>query len=294
MAFFIHEIVETWEKRVLTDGGTISGVFYPPLERCTSLDQKTLSFWKLFERPGTPHEDWRREMAHEALRVYRGGAVEMEDEAMPYPRIVISSGHGKYVRGASGVMDEVDEARKLVEHLADELSSRGVDVTVFHDDTSRDQSTNLSTIVNAHNREQRDLDVSVHFNAFDGKAHGVEVLYVTQQALAAELSAAIAAHGFTNRGAKERTDLYFLNNTAMPAVLLEVCFCDNASDSSIYRENFDAICSAIADVLGGEEDEEETPPPEVIEPPPGETTVGRVDITASEGVLVYVNGRLIG
>ena len=29
---------------------------------------------------------------------------------MAYDRIVISSGHGKYVRGASGIIDEVDEA----------------------------------------------------------------------------------------------------------------------------------------------------------------------------------------
>ena len=55
---------------------------------------------------------------------------------MSYNRIVISSGHGKYVRGASGIIDEVDEARRVVEHLADELRDRDVDVKVFHDDTS--------------------------------------------------------------------------------------------------------------------------------------------------------------
>ena len=32
---------------------------------------------------------------------------------MSYNRIVISSGHGKYVRGASGIIDEVDEARRV-------------------------------------------------------------------------------------------------------------------------------------------------------------------------------------
>ena len=51
-------------------------------------------------------------------------------------------------------------------------------------------------------------------------AHGTEVLYVTQQTLAAQLSSAIASCGFTNRGAKYRSDLYVLNNTEMPAVLL--------------------------------------------------------------------------
>ena len=45
---------------------------------------------------------------------------------MSYKRICISSGHGKYIRGASGSpvppqLDEVDEARKVVEQIADEL-----------------------------------------------------------------------------------------------------------------------------------------------------------------------------
>ena len=35
--------------------------------------------------------------------------------------IVISSGHGLYVRGASGYIDEVDCARALVERIADYL-----------------------------------------------------------------------------------------------------------------------------------------------------------------------------
>ena len=36
-------------------------------------------------------------------------------------RVVISSGHGKHIRGASGYIDEVDEARKVVETVADYL-----------------------------------------------------------------------------------------------------------------------------------------------------------------------------
>ena len=80
--------------------------------------------------------------------------------------VVISSGHSKIVRGASGVLDEVDEARKVVEHVADELGSMGLDVVVFHDDTSTTQSENLETIVAFHNEQSRDLDVSIHFNAY--------------------------------------------------------------------------------------------------------------------------------
>jgi N-acetylmuramoyl-L-alanine amidase len=73
---------------------------------------------------------------------------------MSYDRIVLSSGHGLYVRGASGVLDEVNEARKVVDRLAGALMARGVDVDVFHDNTSRSQNENL----NAH----RELSQCVH------------------------------------------------------------------------------------------------------------------------------------
>src|SRR5215470_17989392 len=97
-------------------------------------------------------------------------------------KIVISSGHGKYIRGASGYLDEVDEARKVVNRVAELWRTMNTGVETFHDDTSRDQSTNLRTIVNYHNSKSRDLDVSVHFNAYqtNSKPMGTEVLYVTQ------------------------------------------------------------------------------------------------------------------
>jgi hypothetical protein len=154
----------------------------------------------------------------------------------------------------------------MVDRVAEMLIERGVNVKKFHDNTSKNQSTNLNTIVNWHNAQpSHQLDCSIHFNAFDHTAHGTEVLYVTQQALAAELSAAIAAAGhFKNRGAKHRSDLAFLNGTRAAAVLIETAFCDHTGDSNLYMQNFEAICDAIADVLGGAGDSELLPP---IEPP---------------------------
>ena len=187
---------------------------------------------------------------------------------MTFRSIVLSSGHGKYVRGASGILDEVDEARRVVDCVAGALRARGVNVKTFHDNTSHDQNTNLNTITNYHNAQTRDLDASVHFNAYEqvSKPMGVEVLYVTQSALASQMSAAIAQCGFINRGGKKRTDLFFLNNTEMPAILIEVCFVDSEADADIYNEHFLDVCDAIADILGGEGDiAGETPPPEPSE-----------------------------
>ena len=184
---------------------------------------------------------------------------------MAVNRVVVSSGHGKFVRGASGILDEVEEARMVVEQLANELRMRGIDVVTYHDDVSTTQNENLNRIVDFHNSQARDLDISVHFNAYEqvSKPMGTEVLYVSQQKLAAALSEAIADVGFIDRGAKKRTDLFFLNQTAGPSVLLEVCFVDSEADAEIYREDFEEICENIASVLGGEGQDVVPPPDEV-------------------------------
>jgi peptidoglycan hydrolase-like protein with peptidoglycan-binding domain len=185
--------------------------------------------------------------------------------------IAISSGHGLHVRGASGdpvppQLDEVDEARRLVDAVAHYLRLAGVDCETFHDDTSHDVSTNLDAICDWHNQQDRTLDVSIHFNAFDGNAHGTEVCWYTQEALAAKVSEAISeAGGFTNRGPKFRDDLKFLKATDQPAILIETCFCDNTGDSTAFKEHFESIAGAIAAAISGQDIE--APPPGPEEPP---------------------------
>jgi N-acetylmuramoyl-L-alanine amidase len=186
---------------------------------------------------------------------------------MSYRNVVISSGHGKIVRGASGILDEVDEARRVVEAVAAELRNRGAQVVTFHDDTSTTQSENLETIVAFHNSRSRQLDISVHFNAYVACSGpmGCEVLYKTQSTLSTEMSASIAGAGkFINRGAKKRSDLYFLNNTKMPAILLEICFVDSSADAELYSKNFEAICKTIAATLKHEEGEAPKPPSSLL------------------------------
>jgi N-acetylmuramoyl-L-alanine amidase len=215
--------------------------------------------------------------------------------------VAISSGHGLYVRGASGYLDEVDEAIKIVDRVAVLLREAGAKVAVFHDDISRSQSENLNRIVAWHNKQSRDLDVAVHLNAYQttSKPMGDEVLYVTQQQLASSTAAAIStAGGFINRGGKKRTDLAFLNGTSKPAILLEVCFVDSRADADLYNSRFEAICHAIAEqvgdltVPGGPPDVIEPAPPEPSEPSP-EPTQPSVDITiVSKGdVIVTINGE---
>ena len=131
-------------------------------------------------------------------------------------KIVMSSGHGKKIRGASGYLDEVDEARRVVNRIKELLP----DITTYHDDISTSQSENLNRITDFHNAQgKHDLDVSVHFNAYEttSKPMGTECLYVTQEKLAKDVALAISkASGLPNRGPKKRTDLHFSISVRLP------------------------------------------------------------------------------
>jgi N-acetylmuramoyl-L-alanine amidase len=181
----------------------------------------------------------------------------------------MSSGHGLHIRGAHGILDEVNEARRVVDRVAELLP--GVVVATFHDNTSNTQDQNLRTIVDFHNNKapSHDLDVSVHFNAYQAteRPMGTEVLYVSQAELARQVVDAIAVAGFINRGPKKRTDLYFLNKTNKPAILIEVCFVDSHADANLYLNGFDEICRLIAGSLTDEGVEAPEPgEPEPLQP----------------------------
>jgi len=191
-------------------------------------------------------------------------------------KIVISSGHAKYVRGAAGPLpwglDEVNEARRVVEQVATNLRAMGVETVTYHDDVSSTQSENLTRIVDFHNAQgSHDFDISIHFNAYEvttTTARGCEVLYVSSSGmeLADEIVDKVCdASGLINRGPKKRTDLKFLNATDEVSALVEVCFVDAKPDCDLYRKEFDIICEAIASGIAGDDVAPEPGP----EPPAG-------------------------
>ena len=166
-------------------------------------------------------------------------------------KIAISSGHGKYVRGASGLIDEVEQARRVVDRLGELIP----EALIFHENTATTQEQNLKNITNWHNAQfdgNAELHVSIHFNAYMNttSAMGCECLWVTQEDLAARVAQAISnASGLINRGAKYRSDLWFLNKTNAPAILLEVCFVDSTTDVELYQQSFEAVCKALANMV---------------------------------------------
>jgi N-acetylmuramoyl-L-alanine amidase len=216
-----------------------------------------------------------------------------EDTAVAIHRVAISAGHGKYVHGASGVgsLEEHEETPKVMKAVAAELRKRGVTTSEFWDQVSTTQDANLNAIVRWHNELERDLDVSCHFNSSGGEGHGVEVCYLTQEALAAKVSAAVASNGLTDRGAKFRDGLYFLNETEKPAILIETLFIDNGGDVTVYEAKFQEICASIAGAIAGVA----APPVEPPVPPEVEAKTVAIEMMVPAGVDIEltINGERV-
>lgn len=180
---------------------------------------------------------------------------------------IISSGHGLKVSGASYYIDEVKEARKVVDRVTEICEILDPKGTIkYHENNMTNKTNNLNTIIKYHNSTDRDLDVSIHFNSSTFKdskgndlkavdyAVGTETLYTSNngKVWAEKLTKAIAkSGGFKDRGAKKRTDLGFLNKTNKPSVLIELCFVNSKEDVRLYNKNFETICIAIAETLTG-------------------------------------------
>lgn len=211
-------------------------------------------------------------------------------EETTMPKIAMSSGHSKQCQGAVGIINELEENIKVVDRVAALIKDGGGGCVTFHS-TGKTQSEVLNQQTKWHNSQSRDLDVQIHFNAYQAtdKAMGTECLYVTQSSLAAQVSSAIAsAGGFINRGAKYRSDLSFLNTTNKPAILVEVCFVDSVADCDLYAANFEQICYAIAyTIIPGLEIPGQ--PPTEERPPVPEERVVDIQIYAPPGVRVDVS-----
>lgn len=175
--------------------------------------------------------------------------------------ITIHAGHnksGKVACGASDYLDESHEARVIMRKVRRRLRLNGIKVynCTVNDGTSR--SDVLNKIVTKCNARTRDIDVSIHFNACshsksDGKTKGIEVWVKTttgvRGTLAASICKGIADLGFTNRGVKTTNNLYFLNHTVQPALLIEVCFVDDEDDAKLYKKKRRKVAKAIATAI---------------------------------------------
>ena len=174
--------------------------------------------------------------------------------------INVHGGHNTKAPGASGLLNEVAEDRKVKDLVIAKLRALGHTVYDCTDDDGATANACLKNIVARCNSHSADLDVSIHFNAAandpagDGRTTGTEVLVYSASSAAApyaaNICAAIAALGFRNRGVKERPGLYVLKHTRAPALLVECCFVDDADDAALY--NAEAMAAAIVQGITGQ------------------------------------------
>lgn len=167
--------------------------------------------------------------------------------------------------GAVGILNESNEARKVKDQVIFSLRSNGHTVYDCTCNQGLTQNGVLKDIVSKCNYHSVDLDISIHFNAGGGK--GVEVWCYDNgtSAVASRICNAIASLGFANRGVKYSRQLYVLNNTKSPAILIECCFVDSQTDASLY--NVGKMANAIASGILGMNVATQTVQPQVTSQP---------------------------
>lgn len=192
---------------------------------------------------------------YDLIKYDKGGVIVAEKKVFN-----VHAGHNRKCPGASGYFSETVEDRKVAAAVFKYLQMAGHKVHDCTDDDGATANENLRRIVSKCNLHKVDVDISIHFNASGGAGHGTEVwvwkLDREQNATAIDAATRVAKKisslGFTNRGVKANSKFYVLRNTYAPAILVEVCFCDNKTDAAKYKElGADKLGYAIAcGVLG--------------------------------------------
>ena len=173
--------------------------------------------------------------------------------------------------GAVGIRRE-DELNLLVgKSLIKRFRGKGIKVVECLPSSASSHRDSLSKRCRSANYGKVDIFISIHHNAYPG-GYGSECLCIKggqHNALSERLSKVILEEvcklGFRNRGVKDRRDLYVINNTTMPAIIVECAFVDSARDMNGYNSErmaeaiFRGVCRFYGiDLSGGQGDLEGT------------------------------------
>ena len=172
--------------------------------------------------------------------------------------LAIDIGHNvPYDTGAVGIRREDDLNRLVGNALISKLRERGINVVNCTPNTAKSLNDSLYQRVITANNCGATLFVSIHHNACPG-GYGAEVLCIKnnyQDGLSTKVGEAIlnelGSIGLKNRGVKDRRDLYVINNTSMPALIIECAFVDSSLDMANYNPEktaaviYKGICTAL-------------------------------------------------
>lgn len=151
-------------------------------------------------------------------------------------KIAIDLGHGvSYDTGAesSFIREEtiIDNVGRLV---INKLKKLGHEVIEVRPTSATSLSNSLVQRVQKANNNNVDLYVSIHANAGGGKGTEVYTYRGNEVTQARNVLNNLVSLGFVNRGIKGN-NLFVINNTKAPAILIEICFIDTKSDVDLYN-----------------------------------------------------------
>lgn len=162
--------------------------------------------------------------------------------------VVLDAGHGGSDPGAVlGSRKESNDVLKVVNEVKKHLERCGVTVRMTR---TSDTTVSLTQRSDYEKKQNADLFVSVHRNAFNKSAKGVETYAYaktgTSWTLANNIQNEIVKVGVSaNRGCKV-DNFHVLRETKSPAVLIELLFIDNTEDNKMFDNKFNGYCEAIA------------------------------------------------
>jgi len=154
--------------------------------------------------------------------------------------------------GANKIKQEDKLTKEVGTKVIEKLKLLGHQVVNCTPSQASTVRESLAKRVQTANSQNVDVFVSIHFNAFNGQAHGTEVFAVSDKGrrIAKSVLENIVNLGFVNRKVKDGSHLYVVRNTNMPAILVECCFCDSVADMNRY--DGEAMANAIVKGLTGQ------------------------------------------
>lgn len=168
-------------------------------------------------------------------------------------KIAIDVGHARASGASANGLEEHELASALARLLADYLNSDGSHRAVIVDFPELSNSSDLAATVRHINAHDYDLVVSLHFDYSDNpSARGAHVIYTSERGR--EFAARVAAKlcpilpGRANQIVR-RSNLYILNKTTCPAILVECGFLSSPHDAAFLRSDLYRVARAIAAAL---------------------------------------------
>lgn len=191
------------------------------------------------------------------------GKVEKPQKGDKGMKYFICVGHANYGGGVyssadgtkHGGVNEYKYNKELAPHVVKWLEKAGHKAVLCIAPEGKLHSLNeeIDYFIGEEHKDDYDLSVQLHLNAFNGSAHGTEVYAYNAEGLkVADRICKKLATVWTDRGAQIKTGLYWTRKTKAKAVLIESFFCDNKADYQKAKKlGMDAHAKLIAEGIVG-------------------------------------------